>query len=163
MYVRAFQKMIDNHPGQIRILDPNAKTKFKLELAENSIGGGYDKSVLQDSHGSSGLVPPRMEQDESLSGSSQTAIPDNTKSGGTMDAMVGQKRQQTVTSSDEPCSNDGKRLLSAEAIMNDWETHDGILSPLIRTRTAGRDFKPAPQLADEGQVVFAKWLEMGAI
>ena len=81
MYVRAFQKMIDNHPGQIRILDPNAKTKFKLELAENSIGG-YDKSVLQNGRGSAGLVPPRMEQDESLNGSSPTAIPDNSNSGG---------------------------------------------------------------------------------
>lgn len=39
LYIRAFQRMIDNHPGQIRILDPNSDTKFKLEVPEN-IGGG---------------------------------------------------------------------------------------------------------------------------
>lgn len=37
LYIRAFQKMIDNHPGQIKILDPNADTKFKLEID----GGGW--------------------------------------------------------------------------------------------------------------------------
>lgn len=37
LYIKAFQRMIDNHPGQIKILDPNAETKFKLfdEPAEN--------------------------------------------------------------------------------------------------------------------------------
>lgn len=42
LYIRAFQKMIDNHPGQIKILDPNAETKWKLinDVSENSIGGG---------------------------------------------------------------------------------------------------------------------------
>ena len=30
LYIRAFQKMIENHPGQIKILDPNSDTKFKL-------------------------------------------------------------------------------------------------------------------------------------
>lgn len=38
-YIRAFQRMIDNHPGQIRILDPNAETKFKLNIPENAGGG----------------------------------------------------------------------------------------------------------------------------
>lgn len=32
LYIRAFQRMIDNHPGQIKILDPNANTKFRFEL-----------------------------------------------------------------------------------------------------------------------------------
>ena len=31
-YIRAFQRMIDRHPGQIRILDPEAETKFKLDV-----------------------------------------------------------------------------------------------------------------------------------
>lgn len=41
-YIKAFQRMIDNHPGEIKILDPNADTKFKLfdEEHENSAGGG---------------------------------------------------------------------------------------------------------------------------
>lgn len=37
LYIRAFQKMIDNHPGQIKILDPTQHTKFKLEFSD---GGG---------------------------------------------------------------------------------------------------------------------------
>lgn len=39
LYIRAFQKMIDNHPGQIKILDPNADVKFRLDVSEN---GGVD-------------------------------------------------------------------------------------------------------------------------
>ena len=41
-YIRAFQRMIDNHPGQIRILDPEAETKFKLDVeavGPENIGG----------------------------------------------------------------------------------------------------------------------------
>ena len=47
LYIRAFQKMIDNHPGQIKILDPNADTKWKLinDVSENSIGGGCEEST----------------------------------------------------------------------------------------------------------------------
>ena len=39
LYIRAFQHMIDNHPGEIRILDPNADSKFKLDVTEKSGGG----------------------------------------------------------------------------------------------------------------------------
>ena len=42
-YIRAFQRMIDRHPGQIRILDPKAETKFKLDVeavGPENIGGG---------------------------------------------------------------------------------------------------------------------------
>ena len=37
LYIKAFQRMIDNHPGQIRILDPNGNTKFRLmeDMVEN--------------------------------------------------------------------------------------------------------------------------------
>lgn len=37
MYIRAFQKMIDNHPGDIKVLNPDIETKFKIE--EKSSGG----------------------------------------------------------------------------------------------------------------------------
>lgn len=49
MYIRAFQKMIDNHPGQIGILDPNSGTKFKLYdvIPDNTCGGGYAESTSQ--------------------------------------------------------------------------------------------------------------------
>ena len=39
LYIRAFQRMIDKHPGEIKILDPNVETKFKLETHETL--GGY--------------------------------------------------------------------------------------------------------------------------
>lgn len=45
-YIRAFQRMIDRHPGQIRILDPEAETKFKLDVnavEPENIGGGYSE------------------------------------------------------------------------------------------------------------------------
>lgn len=50
LYIRAFQRMIDNHPGQIKILDPNADTKFKLfdDVTEISTGGGT-KNLLRNS------------------------------------------------------------------------------------------------------------------
>jgi 3'-phosphoadenosine 5'-phosphosulfate sulfotransferase (PAPS reductase)/FAD synthetase len=45
-YIRAFQKMIDRHPGQIKVLDPNVETKFKLEdVPENCRGGVLDGMV----------------------------------------------------------------------------------------------------------------------
>ena len=47
MYIRAFQHMIDNHPGQIKILDPNAETKFKLDIYEDDAGGGCSPKLGQ--------------------------------------------------------------------------------------------------------------------
>lgn len=38
-YIKAFQRMIDRHPGQIKILNPEMRTKFKLD-ADNIAGGG---------------------------------------------------------------------------------------------------------------------------
>ena len=48
LYIRAFQRMIDNHPGEIKILDPNANTTFKLYESEpdNTFWGGISKSIL---------------------------------------------------------------------------------------------------------------------
>jgi hypothetical protein len=74
-YIRAFQRMIDNHPGKIKILDPNADTKFKLYGDEN-IGGGYDG--LDSPAGS-----PMVQRHEPFSDStSTTAIADNLRGGG---------------------------------------------------------------------------------
>ena len=41
LYIRAFKRMIDNHPGQIKILNPEIRTKFKLDMPEKT-GGGYE-------------------------------------------------------------------------------------------------------------------------
>ena len=46
-YIRAFQRMIDNHPRKIKILDPNTDTKFKLYDDENIRGGGTDWTPRQ--------------------------------------------------------------------------------------------------------------------
>ena len=49
LYIKAFQRMIDNHPGQIKILDPNRYTKFKLEEIS---GGGVQicRNWVNESH-----------------------------------------------------------------------------------------------------------------
>ena len=39
LYIRAFQKMIDNHPGDIKVLNPDADTKFKIT---DKSSGGYN-------------------------------------------------------------------------------------------------------------------------
>lgn len=49
LYIRAFQRMIDNHPGQIRILDPNAETKFKLYEEEHEDSGGGGSAIGSNS------------------------------------------------------------------------------------------------------------------
>lgn len=40
LYIRAFEKMIENHPGQIKILEPGYKAMYPVE-PENLTGGGY--------------------------------------------------------------------------------------------------------------------------
>lgn len=49
LYIRAFERMIERHPGQIKILDPNADTKFKL-LDETDMGGGICRNWVNESH-----------------------------------------------------------------------------------------------------------------
>ena len=48
-YIMAFQRMIDNHPGQIKILDPNSDTKFKLDIPEKNAGGGWFRNWVERS------------------------------------------------------------------------------------------------------------------
>lgn len=38
-YIKAFQRMIDNHPGEIKIPNPEMRTKFKLDVEDTSGGG----------------------------------------------------------------------------------------------------------------------------
>lgn len=44
LYILAFEKMIENHPGQIRILDPDSDTKFKLDVFEGAKDDDVAKS-----------------------------------------------------------------------------------------------------------------------
>lgn len=108
-YIRAFQRMIDNHPGQIKILDPNADTKFKLydDIPEN-IGGGYDRL---DSGAGNAVVP----RHESFSDSSSEIVTaDNFAGGGEMVRLV--DAQHPV----RPCSTDGSRWRCAEHVYRHW-------------------------------------------
>ena len=51
LYIRAFQRMIDNHPGQIKILDPNADTKFKLfDDPPENYGGVVLRNWVNEAH-----------------------------------------------------------------------------------------------------------------
>lgn len=89
LYIRAFQKMIDNHPGDIKVLNPDADTKFKITdkssgggtmdgvvdqvLLVNGSGGTY--TVLTDekcSGGGTGTVLPMVATQHGLNTSSET-------------------------------------------------------------------------------------------
>lgn len=68
LYIRAFDKMIDNHPGQIKILDPEYAAKYPLEAEEDefeinhilSIGGGYGTGTIR-APGVAPVAAPRSE------------------------------------------------------------------------------------------------------
>lgn len=41
-YIRAFQRMIDRHPGEIKVLNPEVETKFKIDdIPKQFAGGGH--------------------------------------------------------------------------------------------------------------------------
>ena len=112
LYIRAFQRMIDNHPGQIKILDPNADTKFKLyEDEAEKIGGG--QSLLQQRDGSDAMVHQGMEQKSSC-GSTSTTVTDKFVGGGTMVRVV------DGLLSLKPCLTDGPGLSKAEYVYSHW-------------------------------------------
>ena len=111
-YIRAFQRMIDRHPGQIRILDPESDTKFKLDVnsGENSGGGisafGSNNAIDGDSapevngtaiHG--GGVPLRR-------GPHPSAL-----RAATFPRGEGWER---------PCSGGGSKRITAEAMFERW-------------------------------------------
>lgn len=75
LYIRAFQKMIDNHPGQIKILDPNADTKWKLinDVSENSIGGHEE---------STSILPQTLTDGMSVNCNRNIGISENNSGGG---------------------------------------------------------------------------------
>ena len=121
-YIRAFQRMIDNHPGQIRILDPEAETKFKLDVeavGPENIGGGYtEQSILPECGRGDGMVSARMEPISASCSSSPTAT-DNFVWGGVR--------------SERPCSGGGSRPITAEEVYCywQWECHNGHWSSNI--------------------------------
>ena len=86
LYIRAFQRMIDNHPGQIKILNPEMRTKFKLDVPEKSGGA----SMVRELDGM-----------ELMTSSDGTSTNDEKKTGG-------------GTNSDGQCSTDGSRRHCAE-------------------------------------------------
>ena len=57
-YIRAFQRMIDRHPGEIKVLNPEVETKFKIDdIPKEFAGGGMvpmvDEILLKSSSTSS--------------------------------------------------------------------------------------------------------------
>lgn len=51
LYIKAFQRMIDNHPGQIKIMMPEyqSQSPYVHEL-QNLCGGGYNNPQVVDPH-----------------------------------------------------------------------------------------------------------------
>ena len=76
-YIRAFQRMIDNHPGQIKILNPEMQTKFKLDVPEKS-GGGSMVQVLDGTE----LTGPSSEPPTRPMDGTSTDGPPNNAGGG---------------------------------------------------------------------------------
>lgn len=119
-YIRAFQRMIDNHPGQIKILDPNSDTKFKLDVPDE-IGGGVGFGI--GSNGADGEDRDDVGS-EFAGGGSQVLLP-NRQSG---ISMVSQRKLRDAEL--KPCSGSspqtvtdnsagGVRIL-AEAMFRRW-------------------------------------------
>lgn len=100
-YIQAFQRMIDNHPGQIKILDPNADTKFKLydAIPENS-GGGTSRLDTPAGHG---MVHA-------------TAMTDFAGGGGTVVQQLGRFQLRRPS----PCTTAGLKRRSAETVYRHW-------------------------------------------
>ena len=83
LYILAFQKMIDNHPGQIKILDPTADTKFKLydhSTATEMIGGYQELTSEQHQMLASGISQDNSTDDTDT----HDEITDTGKSGGVL-------------------------------------------------------------------------------
>ena len=109
MYINAFQKMIDNHPGKIKILDPNADTKFKLTDEPVEISGGYHEHTL---------LLPQMLSD----GTCSDGLKNN--SGGTLDEMVDRVLPLKQYSGSLSATATNEKILGgvrvAEAMFNRW-------------------------------------------
>lgn len=108
-YIRAFQRMIDNHPGQIKILDPNSDTKFKLDVPDEIGGVGDSQVLLPNRQSGISMVSQRKLRDTELkpcSGSSPQTVTDNSAGG----CGFLQKR----------CSDDGSGSRCAEYVFTHW-------------------------------------------
>ena len=73
-YIRAFQRMIDNHPGQIKIHNPEMRTKFKLDVKEKS---GRGRSMVREL-GRMAMTEPTSEMPtKPMDGISTDGLPNN--------------------------------------------------------------------------------------
>lgn len=156
MYIRAFQRMIENHPGEIRILDPNSDTKFKLiddvcdvnaEGAQGAEQSRAEQSVLQQSDRSDALVSVRMDdlkQKPVSDSSSITATPTNDDIyiyiyQDSSRKMVRQLAPilQLTGCSEKPCLGDGSKPIIANDKLRDI-TSDEILKTWLDGAHDGR-------------------------
>ena len=92
LYIRAFEKMIENHPGQIKILDPEYAAKYPLEAKEDEreinhillTGGGYTAVGTKSAPSVSQVDAARSEigtQDGSFPSISETVMTNNSSGG----------------------------------------------------------------------------------
>lgn len=58
LYIKAFQKMIDNHPGDIKVLNPDANTKFKLDMYDGQTGGRSGCSGISNGCSDADIIYP---------------------------------------------------------------------------------------------------------
>ena len=139
LYIRAFQKMIDNHPGQIKILDPNADTKFKLE---DEIGGGWTGFGI-GSNGPMDSQPPADIGTEFIGGGRENGTLRQSTNGGQPSNDAGGVRTWRSNATDMAQS----RPLLNGCSMTGAETAE----------TGQRTSRPG-----SGVVVFTHWVELGA-
>ena len=60
LYIKAFAKMIERHPGEIKVLDPTQDTKFKLDF--DGIEGGRVVPTLGTTQLTDATPAPSAEQ-----------------------------------------------------------------------------------------------------
>ena len=151
LYIRAFQRMIDNHPGQIKILDPNADTKWKLlENAAEKLGGGCEESTS---------IPPQTLTDGTCLNDAE-----NSNGGGYAGFRIGSSSAKPYNGGAEMASMvDSGKMKSCSDSSCKTAMPDSVSTPPHRKN--GNLRKPCSfdgRRFPCAEYVFSHWLEMGA-
>lgn len=151
LYKLAFQHMIDNHPGQIKILEKVNGGGYSTTNATGAVDGtpgvdgsekfGGGQSVLQNQPGSDGMVSQRVELKPSGTSTSQTATNNLMGGGTTVQSLAGHRKL---------CLNISSKTGNAMVEIGQSTSKRGLAKDNITNCIGGR-------------IVFEHWLEMGAI
>lgn len=110
LYIRAFQRMIENHPGQIKILDPNSNTKFKLYDEIDEVCDDVKKNDCKPKPASDSL--PQTVTDNDI----YIYIYQNSSR-----EMVQQLASKQLTGfSEKRCLTDGLKSITANEVYKAW-------------------------------------------